>query len=135
MEKTVLTKIVTGFQIPKCATETAPTSVCFSSSLPLFKVFLSYRKLFNYLLLIFKNHLKGPFLLIGKFSPFTFNVATFLHSFISSLGFIFTIYFVSSFSFSLFFCSFCVSLLFFPLLKFVILTQFFSSTNGFLLFL
>lgn len=102
IEGAVLTKTMTGFKVSKCIITTPSTIALFSYSFTFIQSLSIKWKAFYFLLLILKNELESPYLLIGKFSPFTFSVATFLHNFIPSVGFIFPIYFVSSFSSSLF---------------------------------
>lgn len=73
---------------------------CFSSFLPLSKIFPAYRKLFHFL---FKKTTGGPYLLTERFCPFTLSTATFLHNFIPSVGFyiyyLFCFFFFLSFFF------------------------------------
>lgn len=54
-KEAVLAKVVTGFQVPKCAIETAPTFVLFLCIFTFIQSLPIIRKLFNFLLLIFEN--------------------------------------------------------------------------------
>lgn len=64
IEEAVLAKVVTGFQVPKCAVETAPTFVLFLFIFTFIQSLPVVRKLFNFLLLIFENELERPYLLL-----------------------------------------------------------------------
>lgn len=90
---------MTGFQVPQtCHKDFSHLWLVFLNFY-LIQVFLLCRKPFHFFLLIFKNGLVSPYILIGKFSSFTISVATFSHNFIPLVIIKLLIYFVSIFFF------------------------------------
>lgn len=122
-----------GFQVPQtCHKDFSHLWLVFLNFY-LIQVFLLCRKPFHFFLLIFKNGLVSPYILIGKFSSFTISVATFSHNFIPLVIIKLLIYFVSIFFFSLFFLHLFILHFSFPFV-FVISALSFYLINGFLLF-